>query len=183
MRPAVFAVFAIVLAVPACAKRHIAPGGGPTPVTQQVISGGSTSSIGMVAGASENERTINAPPDRVWEMLPAVYEALGVSATTIVTSDRIVGNDGLRVRRRLGTTPLPRYLDCGGTSGAPNAETYDVSMSLMTQLHPAAEGRTIVVTRVEASGISPFGGNTVTCTSTGALERRMFTMLSERLSG
>jgi hypothetical protein len=183
------ALVSCVLATAALAgcsgKRYEGPGGGPTPVSTEISPGAgrtaSGASLATVSAASESQKEVAAPVERVWEVIPAIYEALGIPVTTILTDAREVGNSGLKVRRRLGAVPMQRYLECGGTAGAPNAETYEIQLSVMTRLHDAGEGRTAVVTRIEASGRNPFGGQHVACGTTGNLERKMLEMLAERL--
>jgi hypothetical protein len=180
------AALALPIVFAGCSKRHVGPGGGPTPTSTSIGSvgrAGSSNTLATVSSASESERTVTAPVERVWQVLPAVYEELGIPVTTLVDAERLVGNDAMKVRRRLGSTPMQRYLDCGGTGGAPNAETYEITMSVMTKLHDLGQGLTAVVTRLEASAVSPFGGNSVACGSTGNLERRMLMLLADRLKG
>lgn len=181
-RRIVLAVLAAAV-IPACSskKSYGGPGGGPTQVSTEIAGGSGAASIATVTAASESQKQLGAPVARVWEVLPAVYEALGIPVTTIVSNEHTVGNSGFKLRRRLGSVPLQRYLECGGTSGSPNAETYEVNLSVMSQLHDVGNGQTAMVTRVDASARNPFGGQNVACSSSGLIERRMHEMIAERL--
>lgn len=143
------------------------PGGAPMRVEGQALTFGGT---------------IAAPVDSAWKAVLGVYQELGIEPSIYITDARTIGNQSLKIRRVLGGVSLSRYLNCGaGTGVGPNADYYNVAMSVMTTLTANTSGATNVVTRVDATA-KPLsvGSNPVVCTSTGALERRIVKMLQER---
>ena len=117
---------------------------------------------------------LTAPVDALWKVLPAVYDSLGIEITRRDPASHTLGNDGLRLRRRLGKVPLQRYLDCGSSQGGPNAESYDVHLTVRTRLQPGAAGHSRLSTTVQAQARPiNFAGDWVRCTSKNQLEQRI----------
>jgi hypothetical protein len=179
---AAFAAFA-ALALAACASSSGAPEPVAQPVTMRAGTNAGNVTLRGTSVSAPNVVEVNAPVARVWQALPSVYEALRVPVTTVVTNDMLLGNYRVKVRRELGAAPLSRYLSCGSGSGGQNADTYDVTLTLLTQVaggSGAAASR--VITTVEANAVSAaFGGAPVPCTSTGDLETRIADMIRERV--
>lgn len=125
----------------------------------------------------------DAPIDQVWTVLPQIYEELGVQLAVHDSVGKRIGNASFRVRR-IGGTRLSQYLRCGGSgaTATPNADRYQVTMSLTTRLSEAPEGGTGIVTLLGASARPrDVGGTVVNCASTGRLEERISEMVSEAL--
>lgn len=143
------------------------PGGTPLRVEQQaIVSGGN----------------VLMPIDSAWKTIIQVYQELGIEPTTLITEARTIGNQSLKIRRVLGTTPLSRYLNCGsGTGVGPNADYYNVEMSVMTHLSASTTQTTNVQTRVVATA-KPLtvGSNPVECVTTGALEQRIVRVMQQK---
>jgi hypothetical protein len=115
-----------------------------------------------------------APADRVWALMPQVYQELGVDFTTLDQSTRTIGNEALKVRQRIGKEPLSRYVSCGSADGRENADSYDVTMRVSTQVVPADSASSRVVTAVTATARSRlFSSGDVACSSTQLLEGRI----------
>ena len=123
----------------------------------------------------------DAPIDQVWAVLPQIYEELGVPLAVHDSIGKRIGNSSFRVRRVDGTR-LSRYLRCGGSgaTATPNADRYQVTMSLTTRLSDADEGGTAISTVVGATAKPrDVGGSVVNCASTGRLEERISEMVKE----
>jgi hypothetical protein len=153
------------------------------PSPTRISTPGGNIDLATVSSSTAIGGVVPAPAQRVWEVLPAVYEELRVPVTTVKSDQYVIGNPGAKVRRSLGGTPMQRYLECGSGSGGPNAETYLVTLSLHTQLVPVTEDETRVLTTVDASATPPSFGNSsaVRCASSGQLERRIAALVAERL--
>ena len=135
----------------------------------------STPSVGVA--------TFDAPVDRVWREMGAIYEALGIETNTLDPTRHLIGNPQMKVRRRLGTVPLTKYIDCGSTQGTPSAESYEILLNIHS--HVVADGATgsKVTTTFQSMGRPvSMSGEYRTCTSTGALEKRIEELLRTRLS-
>jgi hypothetical protein len=76
--------------------------------------------------------------------------------------------------RRLGKASLSQFVDCGGNAGgAANADSYAVTMTVLSRVTPASGGTGSVVTTQLLASARPVtvAGNTVQCASTGRLEQ------------
>ena len=155
----------------------------PTGSSRIATRPGETVTLPTAAEAIVARATIAAPVAEVWTALAAAYEAVGIRVELVNSTALRMGNEALRVRRRVGDVPMVRLLSCGGTIGAPNAETFDITLYVVSQLSPAGAGSTTLATAVQASGRSPnFGGNDVSCASTGAIERRIAELVQEKVA-
>lgn len=142
-------------------------------------SGGST--IVIAQTESPSQRTVAAPVARIWNVLPAVYETLGLPITDRNPEGNRMGTTSFKVRRRLGNVPLSRYIDCGSTQGSPSADSYEVLLTVLTQLTPSGD-TTAVSTTVDALARPVFvSGEYINCGSTRALEKRFFELLNVEL--
>jgi hypothetical protein len=118
---------------------------------------------------------------RVWAVLPSVFESLGVDAQMIDPTSFVIGTQGLRTSRVEGAL-LSEYLDCGGGVAGPNAESYDVTLSLFVQLEAEQADSTRVRTVVDALARSRYNlGQELQCSSFGTLERRVVALVDEWL--
>jgi hypothetical protein len=155
----------------------------PVPQTVRVAgSGGGAIAIGVISTPADSRAsTISAPMADVWRVLPAAYESLNIPLSTVDSLTHSVGNAGFNLRRRLGSVPLVRLIDCGTTQGGPSAETYDIHMSVISQVR-ASDAGTVVSTTVEPMGKpAAFSGEYIRCSSTGALESRIADAVKSRL--
>lgn len=129
--------------------------------------------------------TLAAGLARAWEMLPKAYFALGIPVQTVDSRVHLLGNTSLTLRRQLAGTRLSRYLTCGNVAGMPNADTYSVTLRIVTELVPADSNSTHVRSQVSASA-HPEGvvSNQIRCETTGRLEERIFQeLLKHAMSG
>lgn len=169
----------------ACASsQQNTPAPPPTEQTVRVatVAGAPGRTISMTQGDDPSKRIVAAPAARVWNVLPAVYQTLGLPITDRNVQSQSIGTTSFKVRRRLGDAPLSRYLDCGDTQGSPSANSYDVLLTVTTRLAPAAGDSTTVSTTVAAQARPVFvSGEYVNCGSTRALERRFFDLLNVEL--
>lgn len=155
-----------------------------TPQTVRVAGGGAGSIAMGMSGSTADARAsvVAAPLAEVWRVLPAAYESLSIPLSTVDTTTWVIGNSGFNVRRRLGTVPLVRLIDCGTTQGGPSAETYDIRMTITTHVK-AVEGGTSLSTTVEPMGKPvAFSGEYIRCSSTGSLESRLADAVKARLA-
>lgn len=169
----------------ACASSGPAPDVSVTPVSARVVT---TAGSGVV-DLSRSAETIAVPvaiganPDTVFVAMLAAYRELGVPTPLLDPARRLAGNELFRVRRRVGGQPMQGYLECGGNASQPNAETYDIEMSLVSYVTPAAGGTSTITTTMTAVGNDPMFGKDrqMRCASTGELERRIVRMVRDRL--
>jgi hypothetical protein len=71
------------------------------------------------------------------------------------------------------------YVDCPGTYGSEN--TYDVYLTVRTQLRPADGGGTTATTQVIGTAKPPLSSSRIQCASSGGLEQMIAAKLREAL--
>ena len=111
--------------------------------------------------------------------------SLEIPLSMLDEQKKSLGNTGFRTRRRVGPVPMIRALDCGGESGMPNAETYDITLEISSLVTPTGDGNARLQTLVQASGRRATGGNTnpVRCSSIGGLEAKIAEMVEKIVAG
>lgn len=174
-----FALAAFALA--GCAGSRHEPATGARPATMVLSGAQGNMTLSTVSSAAVAKRELAAPIDSVWQALPAVFDSLKIPVTTVLAGQYTMGNDGVKLRRAIAGVNMPNYLNCGGSIGMPNADTYDIQLSLITQLQKV-EGTdrvTNVVTMIDATARPNMGStiNPVACSSTGRLEDRIYQLL------
>lgn len=124
-------------------------------------------------------------PDQVWAVLPQVYADLGIPLTVNDSRTKTIGNAGVRVRRHIDKVPLYRYFDCGSSGSMQNAETYRITMSIMTTAQANPGGGTTVSTSITGTGKNPITSSSaeVRCSSMGNLEIRIRDMVQKKIEG
>lgn len=182
MRPTTMLTLALAAAA-ACSSSKPA-GTAPAPETVRVVGGASGAiAMGMSASAADaRTATVSAPLAEVWRALPAAYESLSIPLSTVDSSTWVVGNSGFNVRRRLGTVPLVRLIDCGSTQGGSSAETYDVRLAVTTRATPVEGGTSLATTVEPMAKPAAFSGEYIRCSSTGALESRIADAVKSRVA-
>src|SRR5215831_18535952 len=163
-----------VCLAPALACAGASSGTGVAPAEQHVAVPGSGTTLNVVATSGLSRREFAAPLDKVWKVLPAVYDSLSMPVSFLDPSTHSVGNRGYKVRGKLGKVGLARYIDCGMTQIGPNAESYDVTLTLTTTLTRAGEGATAMTIDFEASAKPmAFSQEPFRCSTKGNLEQRV----------
>jgi hypothetical protein len=179
---------ALLMLAAACASGGSASGPATTGAVQQSI-GISTGSAGntsltMTHEAETHSHVLTAAPAKVWAMLPQVFDSVGIPAATIDPAQHLVGNSTFKAHGRLKGTPLSRYVDCGSsTQVGPNADSYDLVMSLAAQVLPGPAGASSIAVTLETVGRpATFTQDYIRCTTRGQLENRFIETLQRLLS-
>lgn len=117
-----------------------------------------------------------------WQALLAVYDEAKIATTVRDSSAGSVGNLSLVQRRTLWKKPLSRFFDCGAAVTGPNADSYKITLALLSWVVPSAKGATIW-TAVVAGGrdISGSSNHSTTCQSLGQLEGTIHDAVKGRL--
>jgi hypothetical protein len=156
------------------------------PETVRVVGGGGLGSGAVnIRGASSSASVsrVAFPLDAAWRALPSVYDSLRIPPTTLDPKTHHFGNEGMKIRQRLGSVQLSKYIDCGQAQIGPSADSYDVFLSVTTTLQAANAGETEVSTLVEASARPlAFGQEYTRCTSRGTLENAVAAILAAKLT-
>ncbi len=161
---------------------------GGTRVQTAVLQGmsGTATGVNMVSNTSVNRLVVTAAPDATFQALAAAYGTLKIPVTDLNQAARTVANQAYRVRRRIGDVPTMRAVDCGGDSGMPNAETYQLTLTIQSRVVPGdAPGTSVIESTVEGTGRNPTtsASSDVRCSSIGGLEKRIGELVKASLAG
>ena len=145
---------------------------------------GAARGLNMVSTTEVNSALINAPVEKAWAALQEVYATLNIPVTDVNQQARTIGNSAYRVRRRIGDVPTMRALDCGGDSGMPNAETYQLLLTVKSRIIPSDAGGSVVQTTLEGTGknATTAASSDVRCSSMGALEKRIADLVKAKVA-
>jgi hypothetical protein len=120
--------------------------------------------------------------EQVWRVLPGVYDSIGVPVQTLDPVKHAIGNSGFALRRRLKTTPLSRFIDCGNSQLGPNADDYDVRLTLLTEVRTVDGGSRLTTTLEAVARPANYAQEYSRCSSRGALEQRIIDAVQARLA-
>lgn len=154
------------------------PEAGPAEQHVQVSTAGSQTNLGsslnLVPASGLSSHQFAAPIEKVWKVLPAVFDSIAVPVALLDAQRHTIGNNGFKVRGKLGKVGLARYIDCGTTQIGPNAESYDITLTLTTTLTSTPGGATSMSMNLLSSAKPlAFGQDPFPCSSRGALEQRV----------
>lgn len=186
--PVALAAAALLVGVTGCASKSASKSGdfGTGSVQTAVIQNaqGAATGINMVSTTEVNSVLINAPVDKAWAALQEVYATLTIPVTELNQQTRTIGNNAYRVRRRIGDVPTMRALDCGGDSGMPNAETYQLLLSVRSRIIANDAGGSVVQTTLEGTGknATTAASSDVRCSSMGALEKKIADLIKAKVA-
>ena len=177
--PVALSAAALLLGVSGCASTSASSsedfGGSHVQTAVLQNAQGAARGINMVSTTEVNSALINAPVEKAWVALQMAYTTLSIPVTELNQQSRTIGNNAYRVRRRIGDVPTMRALDCGGDSGMPNAETYQLLLTVKSRIIPNDGGGSVVQTTLEGTGknATTAASSDVRCSSMGALEKRI----------
>jgi hypothetical protein len=167
----------------ACASVPAGSSSASQPQTVSVSGTNSTLRVGGVADAS-GTATLPYTVEQVWRVLPFVFDSIGIPIAAMDPAKRTLGNEAFRVRSRLKGTPLSRFIDCGtSTQIGPNADSYDVVMTLTASVHAADPGSATVGTTFSAvAKPANFAQDYTPCNSKGLIESRFIDIVRAKLA-
>ena len=157
----------------ACASSTPGPA---RPETESVrIGGAERNNMRLTSITQTNVTPINFPIGKAWHAMPAAFDALSIPITTVDTARHTMSNDGFKLRRQLGSTPLSRYIECGTTQIGENADSYEIFITVVARLEEDKDsGLTAMHTTFEAMARPiAFSREYSRCSSKGVLEKRL----------
>jgi hypothetical protein len=151
------------------------PGGGAGGGAALLAVNGDDGSISAVMGA---------PMQAVWRILPTAFDSVGAPLTLIDPKKHVMANEGFKIRQKMGTERLSTYFECGTTQVGPNADSYELYMTIYANLAPLKGDttRTRMTVSVTASAKPlQFAQDYSRCTSKTSLERKMLDVVATAL--
>ncbi|MHB1192964.1 MAG: hypothetical protein ACYC6F_07930 [Longimicrobiales bacterium] len=167
-------LLALVLAS-ACGPAGSEPAPGAPAPPPSITTSGTGIDVAYASSRGVVTDVVQATPEAAWAALPKAYADLGIPVREVSAASRVLGNSRFTLSRRLGDTPLSRYLECGSGLTGPFADRYRIEMLIRTSIVPADGGAVRVETYLEATGRNPEGSSNtgVPCATTQRLEREI----------
>lgn len=126
---------------------------------------------------------LKVPGERALAAAEAVYRDLGVQVKLYEPLNGTIGNRRFSLYHRLGGVALDQYAGCGMNLIGPGANTYRLTVSLVTNVLAEPTGSS-VQTHFSASADDPSTSKgTMSCLSTGLLEQRVNRMIAAKVGG
>jgi hypothetical protein len=176
-----------LVALAACASSTAGGGSNtPKPQTTRVMGSGGLAgagSITMNAGDVASVTKVAFPLDLVWRALPLAYDSLKIPVTMVDPKSHHLGNEGMKIRQKLGPVMLSKYIDCGQAQIGASADSYDVFLNVTTTVGATSAAETQVSTTVEAAAKPlTFGQDYSRCTSKGTIENAISAIVAAKLA-
>ncbi|HEX6911963.1 MAG TPA: hypothetical protein VF142_16280 [Longimicrobium sp.] len=171
-------LFGTCCALAACGPAASTPSRGPVQTPTQVVTTNDAMHITTSAEVRVVSQDVDAPVDRVWAVLPAVYQELGLGTGQDASRRTVMG--GANFTRRFMGENATRFFDCGqGQFGSRIAASYTIRMTVSTTVNPGTGSGSRLDSMIEAFARSTDGANAVAaqCRTTGRLEE----MISDRV--
>jgi hypothetical protein len=131
------------------------------------------------------DASFSAPPSAVLAALRLAYADIGVEVKYSNPATGEIGNVEFVRRYKMAGQSLTDFVNCGSTVTGPAADTYRVTMLLVSTVKPGANGQgSVVETRFQSRAIDPAGGTSagaMDCQSLGTLEQKLHDLLSQKL--
>jgi len=173
---------AAVAFVSACASG----GGSSAPVrpATQTMGSADVGTITVTNTVTADVSHLAATVDAVWRIMPSIYDSVAVPITTLDPASHSIGNQGFKIRGRLGKSYLSKFIDCGSsTQIGPNADTYEVYLSVVSSVRPEGTAGATLSTIVDAKARPiNFNQGYSNCASTGNLEIKIADLVKARLA-
>lgn len=175
----------LLLLLSACASPSADAVDVTSPRPAAVTSSGTSVDINIPTERAIVSETVAATPADAWAALPKAWADLGIEVGESSRATRTLANPRLVLTRRLGSTPLSRYLSCGAGIQGPFADTYRIQMIIQSAVVAAQGGGVEIRTYLEAVARNPEGTSNVQvpCTSTQRLEREIAARVRAHLQG
>ena len=155
--------------------------GTQTESTLRAAGGGGAGGLTIRASDGAQVNQLPYPIARVWAVLPAVYDSLGLTLSEVDPSTHVIGSS-IKAHKNLGTVSLGKIIDCGNAQGFPSAEAYDIRLTIRSQVEAQADGTTNIGTMLEAAGRPmQVAGDFVRCTTKLMLEKQIYASVKARL--
>jgi hypothetical protein len=175
----VFVAAVAVLFVNGCATANQ-----PTNRGDRVVATSSAGAIRTHDAPMLGEAVMNAPVPATLAALDSAYADLGIEVKLWNPPTGEVGNRKFSKMYRLAGKPLSDYLGCGTITTGQAADSYRVTMSLVSHVTSIAGGGSVVDTQLTAyaEDIGSSKG-TLSCLTLGTLEGRLHDLATRHLGG
>lgn len=170
------------LAVSGCASSGTKPETEIVKPTERIVASDNQGMI-RTSVAANARATIEAPPARVLAVIESVYTELGIPSAAVDAAAGTITAPRFYKTRKLGTTNLSMYFNCGDSLNGNIADNYRMYMTVLTVVRSDGKGGSELETAVtgEAADMGGASSGRIPCGTTGRLEGRIATGVSEKL--
>jgi hypothetical protein len=165
-----------MLAVTACAT---APASPPSQTDRIIVT--TEYRIIKTEGTSTSV-LVKASPAKVLAALTSVYSDLGIEVKLYDPGSGQVGNRNFSRTHRLAGEPISKFLGCGMMVFGEAADTYRVTMSVVSQVTPRDGGSNLETWLTAAARDLGTSTGDVSCVSRGTLETRVNQLVLQRIA-
>jgi hypothetical protein len=151
-------------------------------VPRRIVADGSGVLIDLPAEVSVNTTELPGTPQRIFPLVAAAYDELGIPIETLQTASFMLGNTSFRARRSIGGIDMTRIVDCGSTNTGQRAASNTITFNIITQVRAVDPSKVAIETSLTAIARSIDGAssNPVNCSTLGALEQRITAEVQRR---
>lgn len=143
----------------------------------------SSGAIRTYEGTTSGRTIIEAPPAATLAALNLAYADLGIEVKLWNPQTGEVGNRNFTKMYRLAGKPLSDYVGCGTITTGQAADSYRVTMSLVSRVTPAPSGSSVDTQLTAYAEDIASSKGTLACLTLGTLEARLHELAIRHLSG
>lgn len=173
-----------LVALAACGPATAPASSGAGEAPAQVVGTGDGFHVSTTAEQRVLNHDVSAPVERVWQVLPDVYQELGLTGT-VDSGLRTVSSPAVSFTRRMFGEPSTRFFDCGrGQFGVEIAASHTIHLTVRTTVQPGATPSTARLESVaQAYARNNDGANALMsqCHTKGLLEGLIALRVLEKL--
>lgn len=165
-----------------CATAGTVPGSDTAPQQATIFTSAETGTL-RTEPARASRIQVDAPPASVWLAVKKVYADLEIPVTLDNLPGHQLGNPNFYKSRQMGGQRMTDFVDCGSGMTGPNASSFRIYMSLLTDVNPDGKGGTTLATTFTAMGQDVAGGSSdrIPCGTSGRFESLVLTRVKEAL--
>ena len=173
---------ATIFALPVVAACATASSAGPSP-HERVLARTDAEVVRSYESPQAGTVFVRATPAQALTALKAAYNEVGIDVKLWDTSRGQVGNENFSRMYRLGRTPLSEYVGCGITSMGAAADSYRVTMSLVSQVTDVPDGARIDTQLLARADDLASSKGQISCLTRGTLETKVNELATNHLGG
>ena len=126
---------------------------------------------------------VSASPSVLFAAVTDAYQELGIEVKLSDPNTGEVGNKRFSAMYRLAGAPVSTYLGCGLTTTGPAADSYRVTISLVSQITPSGSGSQLGTELTATADDLASSKGHISCMTTGALEQKIADLAIKHLGG
>lgn len=128
----------LLILLAGCATGSAVQGSNTVPQRQTIFTSEQGTLVSDPARAEAIQ--VDAPPLAVWAAVKKVYSEFGIPVTLENASGHQLGNPSFIKTRQVGSEPMPSLVNCGNGMTGPNAASFRMTLSLLTDVNPDGKG-------------------------------------------